>query len=63
MQVIKAVNLFLDYHKMKSQKITIRAYELFLAKFLEHFSPRDLSSITPEEILSLSLKSMMATGS
>jgi len=46
MKVSKAVNLFLDYHKMNSQKNTIRVYGSLLAKFREHFPERDLESIT-----------------
>ncbi len=52
MKVSKAVNLFLDYHKMNSQKNTVRAYGSLLARFRDHFTDRDLASITSEEILS-----------
>jgi site-specific recombinase XerD len=38
------------------KKNTIRAYKLFLAKFLEYFPQRDLASITSEEILSFLTK-------
>jgi integrase/recombinase XerD len=52
MKVSKAVNLFLDYHKMNSQKNTIRAYGSLLAKFGEYFPDHDLASISPEEVVS-----------
>ena len=52
MKVSEAANLFMDYHKMNSQKNTIRAYGSLLSKFREHFPDRDLASISPEEVLS-----------
>lgn len=32
----EAFTLFMDYHKVNSQKNTIRAYGLLLAKFRDH---------------------------
>jgi site-specific recombinase XerD len=52
MKVSKAVNLFLDYHKMNSQKNTVRSYGSLLAKFGDHFPDKELDSISTEEILS-----------
>jgi hypothetical protein len=52
MKVSKAVNLFLDYHKMNSQKNTIRVYGSLSAKFRDYFPGHDLASISPEEVLS-----------
>jgi integrase/recombinase XerD len=52
MKVSKAVNLFLDYHKMNSQKNTIRAYSSLLAKFRDYFPDHHLAFISPEEVLS-----------
>ena len=46
------IQLNLDYHKLNSQKNTIRAYRSLLAKFRDHFPDRDLTAITSEEILS-----------
>ena len=52
MKVSNAVNLFLDYHKLNSQKNTIRAYGSLLAKLRDYFPDHDLASISPEEVLS-----------
>ena len=52
MKVSRGVNLFMDYHKMNSQKNTIRAYGSLLTKFQNHFPDHDLTSISPEEVLS-----------
>ena len=52
MKVFKAINLFLDYHKMNSQKNTTRAYGSLLGKFRDHFLERELDSISSEEVLS-----------
>ena len=52
LKVSKTVNPFLDYHKLNSQKNTIRAYGLLLAKFRDYFPDHDLAFIAPEEILS-----------
>jgi hypothetical protein len=48
MKVSKAVNLFLDYHKMNSKKNTLRAYGSLLAKFGALFPDRELDSISSE---------------
>jgi hypothetical protein len=40
----EAFTLFMDYHKINSQKNTIRAYGLLLAKFRDHGVASALSS-------------------
>ena len=52
MKVSKAINLFLDYHKLNSQKKYGPGLRVALVKFRDHFPDRDLDSITSEEVLS-----------
>ena len=52
MKVSKAVNLFLDYHKITPKKNTIRGNGSLLVKFRDHFIERELDSISSDEILS-----------
>jgi hypothetical protein len=51
MKVAKAIDLYLDYHRLNSQKNTNRAYGSILSKFSGLFADRDPESISPEEVL------------
>ncbi len=53
MKVAKAIDLYLDYHRLNSQKKnTHRTYGSILSKFRNQFSDRDPESISPDEVLS-----------
>ena len=52
MKVARAIDCFLDYHRINSKKSTLRNYGFILNKFREEFSDREAETITCEEILS-----------
>lgn len=52
MEISKAVNYCLEYHRMNSAYNTTRAYQFVLFRFAECFEGRDLKSITPDDTLS-----------
>jgi site-specific recombinase XerD len=52
LQVGKAIDLYLEYHRLNSQKNTARSYESLLSKFRHQFPDCDSESILPEEVLS-----------
>jgi site-specific recombinase XerD len=52
MKVAKAIDLYLEYHRLNSQKNTNRSYESLLSEFRNQFPDRDPESISPKEILS-----------
>ena len=51
MKILYAINCFLDYHRMNSQKNTLKNYELTLSRFSAQHGEREMESITPEAIL------------
>ena len=52
MNVSEASERYLDYHRLNSKSSTAYNYELFLSKFCTAFGPRDLNSLTTDEIYS-----------
>ena len=46
MKVSKAINCFIDYHRMNSKKSTLRNYGFVMDKFLKEFNNREIESIT-----------------
>ena len=51
MQVSKAIEICLDYHRNYSKPNTIRAYESILTRFSLVFGDKDLEEISSEDIL------------
>jgi len=49
MQVSKAAELCLEYHRTNSKKNTIKAYEMLLTKFCSKFGEKDLYDITTDD--------------
>jgi site-specific recombinase XerD len=52
MQVSKAAEVCLEYHRTNSKENTIKAYEMILTKFCGQFGDRDLYDITTDDALS-----------
>ncbi len=52
MKVSKAIDLYLDYHRLNSQKNTTRTLWVDLVKVRDQFSDRGPESISPDEVLS-----------
>jgi len=52
MKITQAIYCCLDYHRMNSNKNTVRNYKPILTQFDATFPHRELESITSEEILS-----------
>ena len=52
MKVTDAINTFLGYQKLNSQKNTVRNYGFVLNRFQDRFGESDLESITTDDILS-----------
>ena len=52
MEVSRAVEFLLEYHRSSSRRNTIRAYEAILAKFCERFGGRELDELNSNEVLS-----------
>ena len=52
MKVAKAIDLYLDYHRLNSQKKYGPHVWVALSKFRDQFFDRDPESISPEEVLS-----------
>lgn len=52
MKTFKAIDLWLEYHKLHPKKNTTRAYESTMLRFRENFGERDLDSLISEEVLS-----------
>jgi len=51
MQVSKAAEVFLEYHRANSKENTIKAYEMILSKFCGQFGERDLYEITTDDAM------------
>jgi integrase/recombinase XerD len=52
MEVSRAVQLWLEYHKSNSRDNTLRAHEAIFAKFCQEFGGRALDELTTDEVLS-----------
>ena len=52
MQVSKAAEVYLEYHRGNSKENTIKAYEMILTKFCGQFGERDPYDITKEDVIS-----------
>jgi len=52
MKVSQGIHYWLEYHKLHSKKSTLKTYQSVLSKLTAHFGERDLSSLTPEDVLS-----------
>ena len=52
MEVSKAVQLWLEYHKSNSRDNTLRAYEAIFAKFCQAFGGKNLDELASDEVLS-----------
>jgi integrase/recombinase XerD len=52
MEVSKAVQLWLEYHKSNSRDNTLRAHEAIFAKFCREFEGRKLDELGSDEVLS-----------
>jgi len=52
MEVSKAVQLWLEYHKSNSRDNTLRAYEAIFCKFCQEFGGRNLDELASDEVLS-----------
>jgi integrase/recombinase XerD len=51
MQVSKAIEIWLDYHKSNSRENTRKAYQVVLSNFSREFGERDVREITSDEVL------------
>ena len=51
MEVSKAVELWLEYHKSNSKDNTLRAYEAIFSKFRQEFGGNNLSELASHEVL------------
>jgi hypothetical protein len=51
MQVSKAAEVCLEYHRTNSKENTIKAYEMILTKFCRQFGDRDLYDITTDDAM------------
>jgi site-specific recombinase XerD len=56
MNVSKAVEIWLDYHKAHSKKNTVRAYESILFKFCREFDKRRLNELSNNDGILLKRK-------
>jgi site-specific recombinase XerD len=52
MRVSEAIEYYLQYHRMNSQKNTMRSYEFILGKLCCYLGNRELESLTSKQILS-----------
>jgi len=52
MEVSKAVQLWLEYHKSNSRDNTLRAYEAIFCKFCQEFGGKELHELASDEVLS-----------
>ena len=52
MQVSKAAEVCLEYHRTNSKENTIKAYEMILTKFYGQFGDRYLYAITTDDAMS-----------
>ena len=50
MQVSKAIEIWLDYHKSNSRENTRKAYQVVLSNFSREFGERDVREITSDEV-------------
>ena len=62
MQVLKAIKIWLEYHKSHSRENTLKSYQMVLANFDQEFGTRNIWEINSDEILSLS-KSIVGSSS
>ena len=52
MEVSRAVEFWLEYHRSSSRRTTIRAYEAILAKFCRRLEGKELDELSSNEVLS-----------
>ena len=52
MQVLKAIEIWLEYRRSHSRDNTLKAYHMVLSNFNREFGERDVQDITSDEILS-----------
>jgi hypothetical protein len=51
MNITRAVDFCLQYHKINSRPNTLANYEIILRKFNESYGDHDIQSITTEDII------------
>ncbi len=52
MKVSQGIHHWLEYHELHPKKSTLKTYQSILSKLAALFGERDLTSLTPEEVLS-----------